>query len=246
MDKHNDIEFDLVELLLFIKKKLVIVLLVAALFATAGYAYAKFMTTPVYTADARLHVFRENEQAMDVYSMQVVTALRKDVAILATGRNISQQVVEQLDLSINPDSLSNRIQVHTEESTRVLDITFQDTNPQRAADILNAICDITKAEMAKLMNEDVVKVVYYAEVPTYPSSASAASKALLFGVVGLVLVLLVLIVVFLMDDTIHTEEDAERYLGLSVLSSIPISEDFSTTKQMNTRRGPIRVPSRKR
>ena len=37
----------------------------------------------------------------------------------------------------------------------------------------------------------------------------------------------VLVVIHLKDDTIRTEEDVERYLGLSVLGVIPMSEEIS-------------------
>lgn len=247
MDKHNDIEFDLVELLLYLKKKLLIILLVVALFAGAGFAYNKLLTVPTYTADARLHVFRESEDALDVSSMQVVTALRKDVQMLVSGRNISQKVVENLNLNMNPDSLSSRISVYSEESTRILDLSYTDTNPYRAADILNEICNITQDEMKALMGEDVVKIVYYADVPSFPSSTSPTRNALVFGIVGLVLVLVVLVVVFLMDDTIRSEEDVERHLGLSTLSSIPVSSELNSLHQLGDKRsGRGKARSKKR
>ena len=236
MDKHNDIEFDLVELLLFIKKKLLIVLLVVALFASAGFAYNKLMKTPTYTADARLYLMHTSSSEVDINTMQIVTALRKDVAVLITGRDIGEAVVEKLQTNLNPDSLAGRIKVASEDSTRVLDVSFTDTNPQRAADILNAACDAVKEKMDTRMGGNVVDIVYRAKVPSVPSSARASSSAILFGIVGLVVVLLVLIVMFLMDDTIRSEDDVERHLGLSTLSSIPICEELSSMKQIGNKR----------
>lgn len=239
MDKHNDIEFDLVELLLFIKKKLLVVLLVVAVFASAGFAYNKLMKTPTYTADARLYLMPSSSSDVDINSMQIVTALRKDVAILITGRDIGEAVVEKLQINLNPDSLASRIQVSSEESTRVLDVSFTDTDPQRAADILNAACEAVKEKMASRMSENVVDIVYQAKAPSYPSSTRASKTAALFGVVGLVVVLLVLIVVFLMDDTIRSEDDVERHLGLSTLSSIPICPELSSMKQIGNKRSAL-------
>lgn len=236
MDKHNDIEFDLVELLLFIKKKLLIVLLVVALFASAGFAYNKLMKTPTYTADARLYLMPANSNEVDINSMQIVTALRKDVAVLITGRDIGEAVAEKLQTNLNPDALASRIQVSSEESTRVLDVSFTDTNPQRAADILNAACEAVKEKMDFRMGANVVDIVYKAKVPTAPSSAGASSSAILFGLVGLVVVLLVLIVVFLMDDTLRSEDDVERHLGISTLASIPVCTELSSMQQISHKR----------
>ena len=51
------------------------------------------------------------------------------------------------------------------------------------------------------------------------------------GLLGLILCAGVLIVRYLMDDTIHTAEDMEKYFGLVPLTVIPESEQVA---QMET------------
>lgn len=232
MDKQNEFEFDLIELLLYLKKKFLIILLVAALFCGVGFGYNKLFSTPTYTADARLYLMPSSAGDVDINAMSIVTALRKDVGVLITGRDIGVAVADKLQMNLNPDAVAGRIQVSSEESTRVLDVRFTDTDPQRAAAILNAACEAVKEKMDTRMGSNVVDIVYKAEVPTAPSSSGATRTAIIFGVVGLVLVLLVFIVLFLMDDTIHSEEDVERYLGLSTLSSIPVCSELNSLQQL--------------
>jgi capsular polysaccharide biosynthesis protein len=83
---------------------------------------------------------------------------------------------------------------------------------------------------------DAVTTVYDAKVPTTPSNIPTQRDTILAGVVGAVLSIAVLIVLYLMDDTIRSEDDVQRYLGLSTLAAIPVSEDLMSEAKAAERR----------
>jgi len=62
-------------------------------------------------------------------------------------------------------------------------------------------------------------------VATSPSSPNVKKNTVLGAVVGVVLAIAVLVVKFLLDDTIKSSEDVERYLGITNLSLIPLTEE---------------------
>jgi len=51
-----------------------------------------------------------------------------------------------------------------------------------------------------------------------------------------IIAMAVVIIIYLTNDTIKVEEDVERYLGLSVLGSIPYSEKESRSKKQKSRK----------
>ena len=53
---------------------------------------------------------------------------------------------------------------------------------------------------------------------------------------GFILSAGVVTVMMLMDDTIKSEEDVERYLGLSTLASIPDRKDYINGKRGNNKK----------
>ena len=63
-------------------------------------------------------------------------------------------------------------------------------------------------------------------VPTSPSSPSLTRNIEKGALVGLVLVAAYLVIRFLLDDTISTEEDVRKYLGLNTLASIPYDKSL--------------------
>lgn len=53
---------------------------------------------------------------------------------------------------------------------------------------------------------------------------------------GVIIAMAIVIIIYLTNDTIKVEEDVERYLGLSVLGSIPYSEKESRSKKQKSRK----------
>ena len=109
-----------------------------------------------------------------------------------------------------------------------MQISISDTDPQLAAEIANTVREVASAQIKQIMDVDAVQMVYEAEVPVEPSGPNAIRNAALAGIMGLVIVVGVFAVVFIMDDTIRTEEDVTRYLGLGTLGVIPVSMEMGT------------------
>ena len=68
------------------------------------------------------------------------------------------------------------------------------------------------------------------------------------GLLGLVLCCGVLVVRYLMDDTIHTAEDMEKYFGTAPLTTIPDStqvEDMEEGYYKNKKKGKKKRSSKK-
>ena len=61
-------------------------------------------------------------------------------------------------------------------------------------------------------------------LPKDPTSPNTMKNAMLGGILGIFLALGAIVLIYILDDTIKTpENDVERYLGLTVLTSIPMA-----------------------
>lgn len=226
----NETEIDVFELLRYLKKKILIILAITLVCASVSFLATKFLSTPVYTATTRMYVLNRASEATVVYSdFQTSTLLLNDYKELITGRNVTSEVISQLGLPMSAGQLSGMIQVSSPTSTRVLDISVTDTNPQRAADIANAVREVAADQIQSIMDVDAVKDVFEAVVPGGPSGPDVTRNTSLAALAGLVVAIGIFMVIFLLDDTIRTEEDVEHYLGLSVLGVIPTADDISVS-----------------
>ena len=70
------------------------------------------------------------------------------------------------------------------------------------------------------------KIIEKGEVPTSRSNTGVAKMAVMGVLAGMILCAGVIVIRTIMDDTIKSEEDIEKYLGLSTLSVIPDRKDY--------------------
>lgn len=227
MEQHNELEIDLLGLVYYLKKKLWIIAAAVVVCAVLGFVASVLFMTPAYTATTRIYVMNQGDDNQVVYSdFQVAAQFVNDYKVLITGQNVTKEVIEILGLNMTPGMLRSMITVSAETNTRVLDISIKDTDPQRAADIANCVREIASVQLREIMSVDAVNLVYAADVPQSPSTPGAAKIMVLAAMVGLVAAVVVLAVCFILDDSIRTEEDVERYLGLGTLGVIPDSAEL--------------------
>lgn len=228
MENQNELEIDLLDLLYYLKKKLAIIVAVVTVCAVIGMCFTMFFMAPEYTATTRMYVLnRSSDKVISSSDYSVSNYMVNDYSVLITGKNVTQKVIHDLGLNMTISQLASKISVSSINNTRVLQIKVVDTDPQRAAAIANAVRETASAQIKEIMAVDAVNLVYEAEVPNVKSGPSLVKNTVLAAMLGMVAVIGVLVVIYILDDTIRTEEDVERYLGLSVLGILPQSAEIS-------------------
>ena len=86
------------------------------------------------------------------------------------------------------------------------------------------MAEVTAERVAYIMDTDKPKVVEEAVTPARPSSPSVLKNTALGGIAGAVLAVGVIVVIYLMNDTIQTEEDVRKYLNLHTLAALPLEK----------------------
>lgn len=236
-NRTEELEIDLLDLFLYLKKKIVIICAVVIACAACGFLFTKLFIPHTYTASTRIYVLnRQNENSVVSSDYTISNYMINDYTVLITGQNVTKEVVKQLSLDMTYSELAGKIKVSSPDNTRILQINVTDTDPQRAASIVNCVREVATEQIKAIMNVDAVNLVYEADVPAAPSGPSAKKNTLLAAIVGFVAVVGVFVVIYLLDDTIRTEEDVEKYLGLPTLGVLPVSSDFVTSQGIGTKK----------
>ena len=197
---------------------LVIGLLVGGILAGC---YTVFAITPMYKASSTIYIFNKTTSITSLSDIQLGSQLTVDFQIIAKSREVMEAVIDDCDLKMSVDALSSTVTVTNPTDSHMLTITATNANPELAARIANSLADILRQQVADVMNADKPSTVERAVVPSSPSSPSLTGNIEKGALAGLALVLVFLVVRFLLDDTISTEEDVRKYLGLNTLASIP-------------------------
>ena len=179
--------------------------------------------------------------------LQIGSQLTKDYNILITSRTVLQDVVDELNLEMSYKELKECITVDNPTDTRILSITATNTDPEMAKKIADTLAKTSADFIGDKMEVTPPKIIEEGEVPTVQTSPSTKKNVMIGALAGLVLSAGIIILLTLMDDTIKSEDDIEKYLGLTTLASIPDRKDFITGKRpRNSRKTTKTKKSRRR
>lgn len=227
MENQNEKDLNLLDLVYYFRKKIFAMIAAFVLCGGLGFCITQFFMTPKYTASTRVYVLSRSSEATVVYAdYQTSTQMLNDYKVLITGQNVTEEVIARLGLDCSPKALASMIEVNSPENTRFVQINVTSTDPQQATDIANMVREIASMQITELMDVDAVNLVYEADVPQEPVSPNLVWNTAIAAFVGLICTIAVLVIVYLLDDTIRTEDDVERYLGLSIMGVIPVSDQM--------------------
>ena len=226
LQNEEEIEIDMGELLRYLAGKAGYIILTALAFAVLALAVTTFCMTPRYTSTTKMYVLnRQTNEGVTSSDLQSSTYLTKDYMEMIRSRTDIEAVIADLNLNSTYEDVLGQIDVSAASDTRVIAISVTDKDPYEARDIANAVRNAAAAHIQSVMNTEAVTVVDEANIPTKKSSPSTIKNVEVAGGVGLFLALAVCVVLYLMNDKVTTAEDVERYLGLSVLASMPLEEE---------------------
>ena len=223
----DEVTIDLMELFSALWAKKTIIILSAVFMALVAFVGTKMFVTPKYTSVTKLYVMAKNDDssASATYSeLQSGSMLTKDYMELVKSRPVLEKAISKLKLDMEPEELAEMITTETPTDTRIMSISVTDDDPKEAKQI------------AEIMNADSVNTVEEGNLPTSPSSPNVKKNMMLGALLGLVISMGFVVLIFILDDTVKTPDDVEKYLGLNVLTSIPIQEGSSAPKKAKQQR----------
>ena len=234
-DNRDDvIEIDLVELLGVILHNLWIIIVSGVIVAAAALLVSYFIITPKYESVTKIYVIsKTNADTMTYSDLQAGSTLTKDYKELVKSRPVLEEVLAETGIDVELKNLEEQITVEVPTDTRIVSITVEDKDPYEARIIADSVRIAASKHIREVMDTEAVNVVEEASLPIEKSSPSILKNTAIGYAVGLFLAIAIVIINYIMDDTIKTPDDVEKFLGVSVLGSIPYSEnDLSDKAEM--------------
>ncbi len=226
----EEMTIDLLELFQVLWHKAWLILLCIFVGAAAAFIYTKAFVTPMYKAKSMIYVFAQREeQQTNLTDLQIGAQLAIDLQTIATTREVVEKPIKELGLSYTYEDLVKKIAIDHPTNSRLLSITVSDPDARRAAAISNSLADALRYRIGEIMNTEIPALVESAVIPVKPSSPSLKKNVAIGGLLAAVLVCGVLIVIYMLDDTIKSEEDVEKYLGKNVLAVFPVDTSIEET-----------------
>lgn len=250
MDKNKEntgTEIDLAEIFGMMLRKWYIAVAAGVVAGVVAFIFFNFMVTPKYTSNASIMVInRQNTDAITATDLTSSTTLSNDYVEIITSRTVIEQVIADLELDYDIAELKKMISASVITNTRKISIEVTNEDPILAKKIADSLVNASSSRICEIMNiENMVSTVDEGSLPVSQSSPAVARNTVIAAVLGFILAAAIIIIVGIKDDRIKTQEDVEKYLGVSVLGVIPVFEAGDTSKTKNVNAQPKKVPVQK-
>lgn len=242
MDEKNvrmgqETEIDLLEIAHLLWTRIWLILAGFIAGAVIAFTFTKFFITPQYKADSIIYIFSKTTSISSLADLQIGSQLTGDFTIIATTREVINSVIDELGLDMTYETLVKNVSVTNPTSSHMLKIAVKNPSPQLAAQICNSLSEKLREQIADIMNTDKPSVVQRAIVPQKKDSPNTTRNTEIGALIGVVLVAGFLIVRYLLDDTIKTDEDVKKYLGVDVLAAFPYVRGIDSKHGKNGKAG---------
>ena len=250
MEQNNNdvIEIDLREIFMVLLRKIWLILLVALLLGTSAFLVSNFVITPTYESETRIVVLskQSNTDTLTYSDLQMGSQLTKDYVELILSRYVIEQVIAEFELDTTYDQFVNKVDVATPSDTRIINITVTDPSAILAKELVDAIRDVAAVRIKEVMDIEAVNLVDEGNVAEEPSNPNVLMWTLVGILLGGCMAAGFVLVRYLLDDTIKSSEDIEKYLQLSTLALIPIgvSEEDSKDEKKGKRKKEPKEPKK--
>ena len=220
----DEVEIDLLQLFRALKKRILWIVGAGVIMGDAFGLFSKFAITPQYTSTSMVYILSKETTLTSLADLQIGSQLTQDYKIIVTSRPVISEVIDKLKLDISYENMVSKITINNPNDTRILSITAQDPDPVMAKDIADSVAKTSSEYIGDIMEMVPPKVIEEGTVSDKKASPSNGKNAMIGAMLGIVLVCGLTVVEELLNDTIQTEEDVEKYMGLTVLASVPLRE----------------------
>ena len=219
--QEEETEIDLLEIFYLLRSKWKEIFLAVLVGALIFGAYHTFLIKPSYQADASIYI-TNNDSMITFSDLQLSAALTDDYANIIKSRTVLNRVIDELDLNLNYEELGELVDVENPESTHIVDIKVTCDDPEMSRNITNALLNISVSQIYQIIGSSEPTVIDYSVAEAVQDVTPGLLKYLAIGgLLGAFIMCAIYVLRMLMDSTMKSDEDVEKYLHLPVLAAVP-------------------------
>lgn len=222
----DEIEIDLKEIFFAVKKWLWAIMAAGLLGGILAFAVTRLFITPMYTAENSMLVLAKDTTLTSLSDLQMGSQLTSDYEVLITCRPVLEEVITKLELDTDYEELMECIEIEIPSDARILVIKVEHEDPELALSIVREVAGKSSDYIGSVMEVAKPKIIDDGALPLEPSSPSLLKNVVIGILLGAFLVGGIVVLKTVLDDTIKSEEDIEKYLGLPTLSAVPDRKDY--------------------
>ena len=221
LKNEEETEIDLMEiffLLLHNWKSLFMAFLIGA---TIMALYHTYLVTPTYQANTELYI-TNTDSMISLQDLQIGSALTADYQSIITSRAVLNQVIDDLQLNTDYKGLRKLVSVSNPSGTHIIHTSVKTGDLALSRDIANDLLNVSIDRIYQIVGTSEPTIIDYSEAEAVDDVTPGLLRYMFIGgAIGIIIVAVFFIAKMLMDTTLKSDDDVEKYLQLPVLAAVP-------------------------
>ncbi len=215
-------EIDLKELFDFFKGKIGFIISITAAVCILGSIYGFLIQKPMYQSYTTVILGSSTTTSSGITQNDVT--LNKNLvstyAEIVKSKRVLNQVIDELELDIDYETLAKEISVSSVNETEIIKITVSDKDAVRAKNVANVTASSFAKEVIDLYKMNNVNILDEATTATSPYNINVIKQLVIYILVGVILGAGIAFVIFYFDRTIKSVAQVEQRIKLPILGSV--------------------------
>lgn len=216
-------ELDLKSLFESIWKKKSLIILLVIIGAILGFTFNKYYTTPKYKSTVTFLLAQTGSSSSDssitTSDVTLNSKLVENYSELIKSDSVISEALKQLNIQMSIPDLQKNITVDSKKSTEFIQLSVATEQKDLSPLIANKIVEVFTEKVKQIYKVENVHIVDSAIEPTSPYNITPTKYALIGACVGLVIALAIIFIINSFDDSLKSDKDIERALGLKTLAT---------------------------
>lgn len=222
---NNELEIDMRGFYKIFKKHISLVIVCSVLCAFFGLVSSMFLISKKYSSEATIYITpKVTEQGtIDYNSIQTNSRMVNNYMEILKGETILAKVADQIGMESYGEVLDT-LTISNPENTELITVSSETTDPELSQQIVSLVISTFTEDMMDILNLNNVTIINDAKINENPVSPSVPRYTILGLAVGLVISCGYVFITFLFDKRLRTREEAENFLGVPVLATVPLKK----------------------
>ena len=220
-------EISLREIFLIFRRRMWLIFILVILSIIVSGIVSYYVIVPEYETFITLMVgkpkdYQSLDNQLEYNDLLLNQRLVSTYGEIVKSRVVTDKVIENLGLDMSFADFGKKVSVSLVKDTEIIKLIVTDENPILAAKIANETAEVFMESVKDIMMVENIQIIDEAQVPKKPISPRPKLNMAIAGILGLMVGIFLSFLLEYLDNTIKTPEDVEKYLGLSVIGTIPM------------------------
>lgn len=208
------------DIIAILRKWMLLIIILPILAAMASGFYFYTIAAPVYTSEAQILVFKLNdENNITGVDLSLSSSIINDFRVIVTTTPVLQEAADMCNLSL-AQVRACTISVSKLTDTRVVRISVTSNDKGQSENVARALVAVSQTVAREKLATKNIEVLEPATTARQTGPASLRNTLVAF-IAGLVAAVAFSIAVEMLNTTVRSDKDVEKYMNIPVLGKVP-------------------------